>query len=214
MQWTYSFSQTRLSDDSRVVRFTMGDAYFYGHDRDCLFVMETPAASSAASDSERITNRTLAGTTVAKLDEAVRDATAAGYRVVAGCDGKLELMLEKTRPPLEPHRSLILGAKRAATMQRELNEAGLKGSRLLPAAIGVYMKEVFGTFEGLQTETYAVMEKDPRSNDRYEYRVVTGQAQLDSASVRGYEFVAMMDLFLSASAVVMEKRLPPGSSGP
>lgn len=207
--WTYS--TTRLSDDSRVVRFSMGVSY--ENPGGCIAVMETPAGASAAPDSGRITTRTLWADTAAKLEQPVRDVTAAGYRVVAGCDGSLVLLLEKTKPPREPYPSLILAAKRAATMQQKLNEAGRQGFRLLPAAIGVYMKAAFGVFEGLQTETYAVVEKDPQGNGGYEYLLVTGQADLNSATARGYEVVAMEDLEFRGNVVFLEKRLPPRSAG-
>jgi hypothetical protein len=75
-----------------------------------------------------------------------------------------------------------MAAKVAATMQQKLNEAGRQGFGLLPAAVGVYMKGAFGVFADLQTETYAVMEKDPESNSGYEYLLVTGQTDLNSAS--------------------------------
>jgi hypothetical protein len=203
--WTYT--ESRVSDDSRVVQYTMGDSYFYGHIRDCFALIETSAESQRPAERDRIVTRTLHADNAVKLEEPVRDATAAGYRVIAGCDGALELLLEKADPPGRPYPAMMLAAKRVSTMQRKLNDAALLGYRLLPAAIGVYMKPAFGVFEGLQTETYAVVEKDPASSTRYQYLLVTGQAALNAAADDGYEAVAMEDLEFRDGVVFLEKRV-------
>jgi hypothetical protein len=79
----------------------------------------------------------------------------------------------------------------------------------VPAAIGVYRKYLFGVFEGLQTETYAVMEKAPTDRNHYQYRLVTSQADLNVAASDGFAVVAMQDLTLRGSVVFLEKTLPP-----
>jgi hypothetical protein len=206
-RWAYSEKRSR---DSRVVRYTMGQAYFYGHLRNCLAISETPELTSPESlDSDLATVRTLAGETAAKLTEEVRDATSAGYRIIAGCDGEMVLLLEKVHGSGETYPSMLVAGKLAASLQKKLNQGGRDGYRLVPAAIGVYRKDMYGIFEDLQTETYAVMERAPTNKNRYEYRLVTSQAGLNAAAEAGFVVVAIQDLTFRRSVVFLEKPQPP-----
>jgi hypothetical protein len=205
-RWTYSLKRSWAG--SCMVRYTMGEAYFYGHERNCLTIFESPdPASPEPFDSDLVTVRFLTAETAAKLVEAVRDATAAGYRIIAGCDGEMALVLEKVRGSREKYPSILVAAKLAATLEEKLNQGARDGYRLVPAAIGVYRKYLFGVFEGLQTETYAVMERARADKNRYEYRLVTGQAGLNAAADDGFTVVAMEDLTLRGSVVFLEKAL-------
>jgi hypothetical protein len=209
-RWTYSLKRSLAV--SRLVRHTMGEAYFYGHERNCFPIFESPdPASPEPFDADLVTVRFLTADTAAKLVEPVRDATAAGYRIIAGCDGEMALALEKVRGSRETYPSMLVAAKLAASLEEKLNQGGRDGYRLVPAAIGVYRKYLFGVFEGLQTETYAVMERTPADKNRYEYRLVTRQVALNAASEAGFTVVAMEDLTLRGSVVFLEKPLSAGA---
>jgi hypothetical protein len=209
-RWLYSLKRSQAG--SCVVRYTMGEAYFYGHERNCLTIFESPdPPSGEAFNSDLVTVRFMTADTAAKLVEPVREATAAGYRIIAGCDGEMALVLEKVRGSRETYPSMLVAAKLAASLEEKLNQGARDGYRLVPAAIGVYRKYLFGVFEGLQTETYAVMERAPADRNRYEYRLVTGQAGLNAAAADGFTVVAMEDLTLRGSVVFLEKPLSVGA---
>ena len=75
-------------------------------------------------------------------------------------------------------------------MRKLLNEAGSRGFRLLPSAIGTCRKEVF-LLEGLASETFVVMEKAPGAAARFAYWLVTSQPELNHSDSLGYQVVAM-----------------------
>jgi hypothetical protein len=211
----WSYSTVPLSPASRSVRMTQGEAYFYGHIRDVFVIYETPgkvrpilqhdlAQASATSGELTSQYRYLPADTLADLDERLRVTAREGYRVVAASDGSIELLAHRGIEAEKRFEYLIVAGRRASTMQRKLSEAGRRGFRLIPAAIGTYMKPYF---IDMGTETYAVMEKFTTGDTRFEYRLVSGQGQLNKASLQGFEAVAMKEFEFHDGIVFMERPL-------
>jgi hypothetical protein len=211
-RWTYS--EKRLCEESHIVRLTMGPLYFYGHLRNNLLIVETPADTNTPTVSEKIAERILEADKVAKLEASLNDAAAAGDRVIAASDGELGIVIERTSHTDEPCKYRIVAAKRVSTMQRNLNKAGSQGFRLLPAGIGTHMQKAFGFLEGLMSETFGVMQVCPGSSERYEYRLVTNQQELNDASSQHYQAVGMKDFEMHNGAVFLERAMGAPSSGP
>jgi hypothetical protein len=218
----WSYSTVRLTPESCIVRLTLGEAYFYGHHRDTVAIYETPGRvmpvlrqldpelqPPPSGESTSVTNkreqyRFLRADTFAELDGPLRLAAGVGYRVVAASDGSIELLAEKRLEEGKGCEYLIVAARKASTMQRKLNDAGRQGFRLIPAAIGTYMKPYF---IDMGTETYAVMEKCTSGDPRFEYRLATGQSQLNKASLKGYEAVGMKEFEFHDGVIFLERPL-------
>ena len=207
-RWEYT--ETPRSSQSRVVRMTLGRLHFYGHLRDAVVIIETPAGAGLEREHPPYPFKTLSADTIAEMADKLRMAAQAGWRVIAASDGSLEILLDKSGAGGEPCKYRILSTKRAGTMQREMNEAAAKGFRLLPAATGAYMKGVFNTIDGVLTETFVVMEKAPGAAAAFAYRLVTSQAELNRAESLGYQVVAMKDFCIHEGVVFLERPLGPG----
>lgn len=115
---------------------------------------------------------------------------ADGYRLVGCSDGERLCVLEKTTDPLYDDAYLFLGTAAISTLEKELNEAGLRGYRLHPAALGV-------EGEGIAiTEIFAIMEKTG-SPSQFAYRTFSAdlisriQEEVALAARDGFQVVAM-----------------------
>jgi hypothetical protein len=117
------------------------------------------------------------------LQKELRQAAAAGYRVLAGWSaGEYErkpdststtsaqfvMLLEKAAAPPNVYEYLLLSTLRSSTLQKELREAAARGFRLLPHTI--ILNTGWGSVEG--EEIVLVMEKAPASSNRYDYLVL------------------------------------------
>jgi hypothetical protein len=200
----WEYTETPQSPESRVVRMTLSGIYFYGHLRDAVVIVETPGTSGLERDHKPYAFKSLNGDNTAEVAVKLREAAQAGWRVIAASDGSLEILLDRTDG--EPHEYRILSTKRAGTMQRELNQAAADGYRLLPGAVGAYMKSALHTIDDLVTETFVVMEKGPGAA-RFEYRLVTSQKELNQAGPLGYQVMAMKDFYTHDGVVFLERKV-------
>ena len=207
-RWEYT--DAPKSAQSRVVRMTLGRLYFYGHLRNSVVIMETPIGGVAEAEPKPDNFRALSAESISNMEDRLREAAQAGWRVIAASDGALELLIQKGDPAGRPADYIILATKRAGSMQKLLNESGSRGFRLLPAAIGTFRKEVF-SMEGLVSETFVVMEKAPGAAT-FGYWLVTSQQELNKADSLGYQVVAMKDFYTHNGVVFLERTLPPASA--
>ncbi|HEX6622508.1 MAG TPA: hypothetical protein VF064_02265 [Pyrinomonadaceae bacterium] len=108
--------------------------------------------------------------------------------------GKIRIEADQNYP--------VLSTKRIQTMEKELNEAAREGYRLLPRTI-VY-KEGFFT-----AEMVMVMERAPRSNKSYEYKLVRATKEtslhrkIDEAGAQGFAPITMV--IIGEHVIITEK---------
>ena len=135
------------------------------------------------------------------LKKELKEAAASGYQNVVGALGSrmpTVLVLERVAEPGPDHEYLLLDVQKASTLQKEMNQAGAKGFRLLP-----------GTMTQLGYEMVAVMEKAPGSEQHYEYAVLlafdkTAQQDLVRLVEEGYRLLGMSE---GGSEVMLERAI-------
>lgn len=125
------------------------------------------------------------------MQKELSEASAAGYRVLAGCrtgGGEFAMLLEKVAQPPDLYQYLLLATTLTSTMQKELDEAAAQGFLLLRRAM-----------MGSGSETMVVLEKAPGEKpSRSQYLLLatkltgTLQTELGQAADRGYEVVGML----------------------
>jgi len=133
----------------------------------------------------------LATTLTSTMQKELSEASAAGYRVLAGCrtgGGEFAMLLEKVPQPPEFYQYLLLATTRTSTMQMELDEAAAQGFLLLRRAM-----------MGSGSETMMVLEKapGPRPSPSQYLLLATSltgtlQKELGQAADQGYEVVGMV----------------------
>ncbi len=119
----------------------------------------------------------LATSQASTMQEELREAAAAGYRVVGGWSapeitphsftgGQYVVLLERAAAPPNVYDYLLIDTQRASKLEKEIREAGARGYRLLPyASIG-----------------RPLMEKAPGSSTRYEYLSLAHEFAADPAT--------------------------------
>ncbi|MGH9754644.1 MAG: hypothetical protein ACREA2_17850 [Blastocatellia bacterium] len=175
-----------------------------------LAILALTAASAVAQGKLKIdpeqqylllsTNKT--STMQKELDE----ASGLGFRVKIGVSncGQMEmvLFLERVAEPPNLYKYKLVATNKTSTMDKELNDVAREGFRLMPQSLmakeGMLTKEIVG-----------VMEKSPRSDKRYEYKLLatsltgTLQKEVKQAEADGYSLVGM--IARGENMVVMEK---------
>ncbi|MGE0126918.1 MAG: hypothetical protein AB7U82_02345 [Blastocatellales bacterium] len=175
-----------------------------------IAILALTAVSAAAQGKLKIdpdqqylllsTNKT--STMQKELDE----ASALGFRIMVGVSncGQMEmvLFLERVAEGPNVYKYKMVATNKTSTMDKELNEVAKEGFRLMPQTL--MAKENF-----LTKEIVGVMEKPPRSNKRYEYKLLatsltgTLQKEVKQAEADGYALVGM--IARGENMVVMEK---------
>jgi hypothetical protein len=175
-----------------------------------LAILALTAASAIAQNKLKVdpeqqylllsTNKT--STMQKELDE----ASELGFRVKVGVSncGQMEmvLFLERVAEPPNLYKYKLVATNKTSTMDKELNEVAREGFRLLPQSLmakeGMLTKEIVG-----------VMEKPPRSDKRYEYKLLattltgTLQKEVKQAEADGYLLIGM--IARGENMVIMEK---------
>jgi hypothetical protein len=125
----------------------------------------------------------------------LREAAAAGYRVVAGA-GEHLLILEEIPDPSAPYEYSVLN-------KEGLSDAAARGFRVLPRTVDALENWGFADAEW-------VMEKAPASQDRYEYLILdttltsTIEREIAQAARKGYNAVGFVS-YQHMRLAIMEK---------
>ena len=175
-----------------------------------LAVVCAMAMGAFAQDIEKLAGNesfvVLSTKRIGTMEKELTETANKGYRVLYGAPTNqvdMALLLERNNPVDRPaFQYKILATSRISTMQKELNEAGALGYRLVPRTI------IFKT--GFMTAELAmVMEKDPQSAATYEYDLIESRKetglhkQVDASMDNGFKATTM--IMLGKHVVVMEK---------
>lgn len=150
----------------------------------------------------------LVSTTKTKtMQTELEDAASQGFRIILASASKTEmvLFLERDSSSKEACKYLLLATSSEKTFEKELNEAAHQGFRLLPQTL--MAKEGWSAF---QREQVAILEQQPKSSRRYEYKVLatgrtgTLQKEVAAAAAEGFTLTALV-VFGGPNLVIMEK---------
>ncbi len=140
------------------------------------------------------------------MQKELEEASAQGFRIVSAASScgqsEMVLFLERVAEPPNTYKYKLLATTRTGTMEKELNQAAQDGFRLLPRTITA--KQGF-----LTTEIVSVLEHAPKSNKRYEYRLLatsrtsTLQKEVVQAESDGFVLVGLVGR--GENMVIMEK---------
>ncbi len=137
----------------------------------------------------------LATTKTSTMQKELNEASAAGYRIMAGSPTSGEEMvfiLEKVATLPNNYEYILLATTRTSTMQKELAEAASQGFRLVPSTM-ISKSGVFG-----DNEIVMALEKVPGASQKFDYlllatsRTSTLQKEMSQAIEEGYEVVGMV----------------------
>ena len=139
------------------------------------------------------------------MEKELTEMANRGYHVLYGAPTNqvdMALLMDRNASGRANFEYKILATSRISTMQKELNEAGAAGYRLLPRTI--IFKNGF-----LTAELTMIVERDPSLNSTYEYDLVESIKEtslhklIDASIARG--FAPMTMITLGKNIVVMEK---------
>lgn len=139
------------------------------------------------------------------MEKELSETAAKGFRVLYGAPTNqydMALLLGKVESGRTPLLYRILATSKISTMQKELNETGREGYRLLPRTI--VFKQGF-----LTSELVMVVERDPSDPVTYEYDLVEANKEtklhtkIEAAMAKGFSPATMITL--GQHVVVMEK---------
>ena len=131
----------------------------------------------------------LATERTASMQKELNTAAAAGFRIRMGTSTSEEILIfmERVAEPPNRYTYLLLGTMRSVTMQKELDEAGAQGYRLLPRTI----TSKGGCCGG---EIVAIVELEPGETRRYEYKLLatsTLQREVTESAEAGFVVAAL-----------------------
>lgn len=158
------------------------------------------AVSFAAQDKVQIDEGqnylVLSTKKISTMEKELDEVAGKGFRVLYGAPTQqfdMALFLEKIGRNEEPFQYKILATMRNKTMEKELNELAAQGYRLLPRTI--IFKQGFIT-----AELVMVMERAPKSNKAYEYKLVAAgketklHKKIEEAMSDGFNPVTMITI--------------------
>ena len=150
----------------------------------------------------------LATTKTSTMQKELDEAAAQGFRILVASPTsgvEMAVLLERVAQPPDTYKYRLLGTTRTSTMQKELNEAAQEGFRLLPQTM-VSKDRPIGP-----TEIVAVLERAPKTDKRYEYKLLattrtsTLQKEIAEAQAIGYVLAGMVSR--GEHMVIMEKEI-------
>ena len=140
------------------------------------------------------------------MQKELDEASAQGFRIITAASScgqaEMVLFLERVSKPPDTYKYKLLATTRTSTMEKELNQAAQEGYRLLSRTITA--KEGF-----LTSEIVSVLELAPKSNKRYEYRLLatsrtsTLQKEVMQSESDGFVLVGLVGR--GENMVIMEK---------
>jgi hypothetical protein len=113
--------------------------------------------------------------------------------------------MEKLATPQNPYKYKLLATSRTGTMEKELNEAGDAGFRLIPQTM-IAKKQLFGG-----DEVVVIVEKAPDSSAQYKYKLLatqrtsTMEKEIRETEEAGYILVGICSR--GEHMVIMEKEV-------
>ena len=160
------------------------------------FVLSLPGLIWSQDDNDELGERyILLATRQTKTMQKEMDAVAEmGFRVLMGSPTsgtEIVILMEKLASPEKPFEYQLLATYKTGTMEKELNAVGDAGFRLIPQT----MMSKSGILS--PDEIVVIMEKDPDSSARYEYRLLatertsTMDKEITYAEEAGFELVAI-----------------------
>ena len=159
----------------------------------------------------------LAAERTATVQQEIDQAAALGFRILAGSPtsgSEMVLFLERVAQPPDTYTYRIVATTSTGTFQKELAAAAQEGFRLLPSTIVAKTSSAGRFLNGgrLATEVVGVLERAPKSNTRYEYRLLatnrtaTLQKEVSDAATVGFALIGMVSR--DEHMVIMEKETP------
>lgn len=150
----------------------------------------------------------LATVKTSTMQKELDEASAQGFRIISAASScgqsEMVLFLERVTQAPDTYKYRLLATTRTSTMEKELNQAAQEGFRLLPRTITA--KEGF-----LSNEIVSVLEQAPKSNKRYEYRLLatnrtsTLQKEVAQSETDGFVLVGLVGR--GENMVIMEKEV-------
>jgi len=151
----------------------------------------------------------LATTRTNTMQKEMSAAAELGFRIqMAGPTrgNEIVILMEKLATPGNPYRYKLLATTRTGTMEKELNEAGEAGFRIIPQTL-ISKKRPFGS-----DEIVVVLENAPDSSAHFKYRLLatrrtsTMEEEILEAEEAGYVLVGICSRDEHVS--IMEKEVP------
>jgi hypothetical protein len=151
----------------------------------------------------------LATTRTSTMQKEMSDAGAQGFRVRMGAPtagNEMVILMEKLATPADPFQYRILATTRTGTMEKELNEAGDAGFRILPQTMIAKKGTGLGGYE-----IVVVLEKAPKSASRYKYKLLatsrtsTMEKEIREAEDAGFALTAICSR--DEHIVIMEREI-------
>ncbi len=156
----------------------------------------------------------LATTKTSTMQKELDEASAKGFRVVAGSPTsgtEIAILMKKTTKAPSPYQYRLLATSRTGTMQEELNAAAREGFRLLPSI----MVAKNSTFVG--PEIALLMERPPKNQKRYKYQLLattrTSTMQKEILEYLDYGFTVAGMVSRGEHMVIMEQEIQENPQG-
>lgn len=181
-----------------------------------LFTLSFFAAEAAAQNVKIEPNQKyllLATKKTGTMQKELDEVSEKGFRVLVGSPTSgVEMAIFLERVVSDPTRMntfryKLLATSRTGTMQKELNEAATEGFRLLPRTM--LAKKDISMFRSDDSEVVVLMERDPTSTKRYEYKLLatsrtgTLQKEVSEAMAAGFTLAGLVSR--EEHMVIMER---------
>jgi hypothetical protein len=169
------------------------------------------AGSLWAEDEEKIEKGQrfilLATTRTGTMQKEIDEAAGNGFRVRMGgptSGNEMLILMEKLASPPDVYKYKLLATTRTGTMEKELNESGDNGFRMLSQTM-IAKKGM------VSNEIVVLLEKEPKAAARYQYKLLatsrtsTMEKEIREAEASGFALVGIASR--GEHMVIMEKEL-------
>jgi hypothetical protein len=177
-----------------------------------LLTLTTSAASQDKDKTDRVpidpdqSYLVLSTKKIKTIEKELDEVATKGFRVLYGAPTQqfdMALLLKRVPEAAEtPYSYKVMATVRNKTMEKEINEAGSQGYRLLPRTI-IFKQGFF------VNELVMLMEREPKSKKSYVYRLLTAgketklHKKIDESIAQGFDPVTM--IIIGEHIIVMEK---------
>jgi hypothetical protein len=147
----------------------------------------------------------LATTRTSTMQKEIEEASGNGFKIRMGAPtsgNEMVILMEKLASPPDIYKYKLLATTRTGTMEKELNEAGDNGFRMLAQTM-IAKKGM------MSDELVVVLEKAPKSSLRYQYKLLatsrtsTMEKEIREAEAAGFVLVGIASR--GEHMVIMEK---------